>query len=84
MSLRLHRSTAIEQEYATPHRPKGLWGVFGNLRNDCKLLTDDGRIKDYVHKVVDGLAIGTKQFLNEIGYAMDVIKTDLPNHIQTL
>ena len=37
------------------------------LRNGCILVTDDGGFKDYVNKVVDGLAIGTNQFMKEIG-----------------
>ena len=37
------------------------------LRNGCILVTDDGGFKDYVNKVVDGLAIGTNQFIKEIG-----------------
>ena len=36
------------------------------LKNGCKLVTDDKGFQKYVNKMVDGLAIGTEQFLNEI------------------
>ena len=36
------------------------------LKDGCKLVTDDGKFQEYVNKMVDGLAIGTEQFLNEI------------------
>lgn len=36
------------------------------LKDGCKLVTDDGKFQKYVNKMVDGLAIGTEQFLNEM------------------
>ncbi len=36
------------------------------LRNGCKLVTDDTGFQKYVNKMVDGLAIGTERFLNDI------------------
>ena len=37
------------------------------LTNGCKLVTDDTGFQKYVNTVVNGLAIGTEQFMEEIG-----------------
>ena len=36
------------------------------LRKGCKLVTDDRGFQKYVNEVFEGLAIGTKQFMEEI------------------
>lgn len=41
------------------------------LTNGCKLVTDDKGFQKYVNKMVEGLAIGTGQFLKEINYNTD-------------
>ena len=41
------------------------------LKNGCKLVTDDKGFQKYVNKMVEGLAIGTEQFLKEIYYNTD-------------
>lgn len=41
------------------------------LKKGNKLVTDDTGFQKYVNKMIDGLAIGTGQFLKEINYNTD-------------